>query len=135
MELSRRALVCAVALLTVGLLTARTSVEPAFASARALAPSIANAKRVTRNELLLMNQVLDQHLTHHPVTLTIGCKRVTAHLYRCSFLGEVSSDLWVYALTGKSKVRFSKRAARATLYDLTCKTWSLSDVSYDLCRG
>jgi hypothetical protein len=61
--------------------------------------------------------------------------RITQQLYRCSFHGEASSDLWMYALRGKSNVRFSKTTARATLFDISCKTWSYSDVSYDLCRG
>lgn len=121
--------------MTIAFLGARASVQPAFSSARALAPSVANAKHATRSELLLMHQVLDRHVTHHPVTLTISCKRVAERPYRCSFLGEVSSDLWVCALGGKSKVQFHRVAARATLFDLSCKTWSLSDVSYDLCRG
>jgi hypothetical protein len=30
-------------------------------------------------------------------------------------------------------VQFSKTTARVSLFDLSCNTWSWSDVSYDLC--
>jgi hypothetical protein len=130
---TRRTVACAVTFATVASLTTGASTRPAFSTAEPIAPSIANAKRATRSEVLLLHQVLDEHVTHHPATLTIGCKRVAQHLYHCSFSGEASSDLYVYVLSGKSKVQFSKTTARANLFDLSCNTWSWSDVSYDLC--
>jgi hypothetical protein len=124
--LTRRIVACAVGFATVASLA--TS-----AAARPIAPSSASAKRATQSEVLLLHQVLNQHVTHRPATLAIGCKRAAQRLYRCSFHGEASSDLYVYVLTGKSRVQFSQTGARATLFDLSCHTWSMSAVSYDLC--
>jgi hypothetical protein len=123
-------------LATVASLAATAAAQGVSVSGGVSAPSIANAKRATRSELLLTHQLLDAHVTHQPVTLTIGCKPVTSRLFRCSFFGEVSSDRYVYVLTGRSNVRFSKTTARATLYDISCNTWSFSnDVNIDFCTG
>ena len=46
--------------------------------------------------------------------------------------GLVVTDLYVYSLSGTSKVRFSASATHATLYGVSCNTYNLSDyIKYD----
>jgi hypothetical protein len=112
--------------------TGFVSAAGASSSAVAMMPSAANAKRVTRLELMLRYQLLDPHTTHHPVTLNIGCGRLAKRIYRCSYFGETATDLYVYSLSGKSKVRFSASATHAALYGVSCNTYNLSDyIKYD----
>jgi hypothetical protein len=96
-------------------------------STPALKPSATRAKNATRLEVMLRYQLLDAHLTHHPVTLKIGCSRLTKRLYRCSFFGETGTDVYVYVINGKSRVRFYEARVRATLFDVSCSTYNLYD--------
>ena len=113
--------------------TGFVSAAGASPSAVAMMPSAANAKRVTRLELMLRYQLLNPHATHHPVTLSIRCGRLAKRIYRCSYFGETSAtDAYVYSLSGKSKVRFSASATHAALYGVSCNTYNLSDyIKYD----
>jgi hypothetical protein len=107
--------------------TGFVSAAGASSSAVAMMPPAANAKRVTRLELMLRYQLLDPHATHHPVTLNIRCGRLAKRIYRCSYFGETATDLYVYSLSGKSRVRFSASATHAALYGVSCNTYNLSD--------
>jgi len=99
----------------------------ASASAYAVTPSAAQAKHATRLEVLTRYTVLDAHAQpRHPVTLNVGCSRLRQRLYRCSFFGEtVATDQHEYVISGRSMVRFDKRA-HVRLYNLSCTRYNLS---------
>ena len=99
----------------------------ASAAAYAVTPSVAQAKRATRLEVMTRYTVLEAHAQpRHPVTLNVTCSRLRQRLYRCSFFGEtVATDQHEYVIHGRSMVRFDKRA-HVRLYNLSCTRYNLS---------
>jgi hypothetical protein len=59
------------------------------------APRLAQAKRA-RVEVTTRYTILDARMSHHPVTLGIGCRR------HCSFMASIGTDLYVYIVSGES---------------------------------
>jgi hypothetical protein len=80
-------------------------------SAYTVTPSAAQAKHATRLEVATRYTILDPHTSHHAVTLNIGCRRLKQRLYRCSFFGETATDLYEYAVSGRSMVRLTSTHA------------------------
>jgi hypothetical protein len=103
----------------------------ASASAHAVTPSAAQAKHATRLEVITRYTILDARTSHHAVTLNIGCRRLRQRLYRCSFWGETATDLYEYAVSGRSMVHFDKHA-HVSLYDVSCSTYNFSNyITFD----
>ena len=98
----------------------------ASASTHAVTPSAAKAKQATRLEVMTRYTVLEAHARPiHPVTLNVGCGRLRPRLYRCSFSGETANDVYEYVVSGRSMVRFDKRA-HVRLYNLSCTRYNFS---------
>jgi hypothetical protein len=97
----------------------------ASASAYAVTPSAAQAKQATRLEVITRYTVFEAHASHQAVSLNVRCGRLRQRLYRCSFSGETASDVYEYVASGRSMVRFDKRA-HVRLYSLSCTRYNFS---------